>query len=51
MCNYKQLTTVLVVMLLTACAATKGDAVSENTGFLRAPDLLKPGKPGQAEQV
>ena len=48
---YKQLATVLIVPLLTACAATKQGAVPEDTGFLRAPDLLKPGKPGQAEQV
>lgn len=49
--NYKQLTTVLMVLLLTACATTKQGVVPEDTGFLRAPDLLKPGKPGQAEQV
>ncbi len=49
--NYKQLATVLAVLMLTACAATKEGNVPEDTGFLRAPDLLKPGKPGQAEQV
>ena len=48
--NYKQLATVLAVLMLTACAATKEGNVPEDTGFLRAPDLLKPGKPGQAGQ-
>lgn len=40
----------LIVTGLTACATTKEGQVPEHTGFLRAPGLLKPGKPGQAQQ-
>jgi hypothetical protein len=47
----RQLLTVVMITLLTACAATKQGAVPEDTGFLRSPELLKPGKPGQAERV
>lgn len=43
--NYKQLATVLAVLMLTACAATKEGNVPEDTGFLRAP---RPAETGQA---
>jgi hypothetical protein len=47
----KKLFVVLIGILLTACASTREGAVPEHTGFLRAPQLMTAGKPGQAQQV
>jgi hypothetical protein len=51
MCIHKRILMVLVITGLTACATTKEGAVPEHTGFLRAPQLLTAGKPGQAQLV
>jgi len=47
----KSIFVILTVMLLGACATTKEGEVLGHTGFLRAPQLLAAGKPGQAQQV
>lgn len=47
----RQLLLAVCVLTLTACASTKQGTAPEDTGFLHDPDLLKPGKPGQAEMV
>ena len=47
----KSIFIILTVMLLGACATTKEGEVLGHTGFLRAPQLLAAGKPGQAQQV
>lgn len=47
----KSIVAMLTITLLGACAATKEGEVPEHTGFLRAPQLMTTGKPGQAQQV
>jgi len=47
----KSILIILTAMLLGACATTKEGEVLGHTGFLRAPQLLAAGKPGQAQQV
>ena len=47
----KSIFVILTAMLLGACATTKEGEVLGHTGFLRAPQLLAAGKPGQAQQV
>ena len=49
--HLKKMLLVLMITLLTACASTREGAVPEHTGFLRAPQLMTAGKPGQAQQV
>ena len=47
----KSVFVLLTIALLGACATTKEGNVPEHTGFLRAPQLMTAGKPGQAQQV
>ena len=47
----KSIVIILTIMLLGACATTKEGKAPEHTGFLRAPQLMTAGKPGQAQQV
>ena len=49
--NLVNMVFVFIVVAMAGCAATKEGQVPEHTGFLRAPELLKPGKPGQAQQL
>jgi hypothetical protein len=40
-----------IVTLLTACASTREGETLQQTGFLRAPELLEAGKSGRAQQI